>query len=63
MTKTDGNLWRKVSPYLDEVLELAPTAREAWLANLEKAQPEVAHEVRDLLQLHTAVRESGFLER
>jgi neutral trehalase len=63
MAKTDSNLWRQVSPYLDEVLELDASSREAWLADIEKVQPQIAREVRELLKLHAAVRESGFLEQ
>jgi hypothetical protein len=63
MAKVDSNLWRQVSPYLDEALELDPSAREPWLSNVEKVQPEIARELRELLKLHAAVRGSGFLER
>jgi neutral trehalase len=48
---------------LDEVLELDASSREAWLADIEKVQPQIAREVRELLKLHAAVRESGFLEQ
>ena len=62
MANLDSNLWRRVSPYLDEALELDPPVREPWLANLEREQPEIGRELRKLLNLHTAVRSSGFLE-
>lgn len=63
MAQLDNKLWRQVSPYLDEALELEPDARGPWLATLEKAQPQVARELRELLTLHAANRASGFLER
>src|SRR5450631_1282595 len=63
MAKLDSNLWRQVSPFLDEALELDPSSREPWLADLEREQPEIARELRELLNLHAAVRTSGFLER
>jgi tetratricopeptide (TPR) repeat protein len=63
MAKVDSNLWRQVSPYLGEALELDPSAREAWLADMEKAQPEIGRELREWLKLHAAVLGSGFLER
>ena len=63
MPKFDSSLWRQVSPYLDEVLELDPTVREPWLAELERKQPEIAHQLRALLNQHAAVESSGFLER
>jgi serine/threonine-protein kinase len=56
-------MWRQVSPYLDEALELDPSARDSWLADLEKEQPRIARELRRLLNLHAAVESSGFLER
>jgi eukaryotic-like serine/threonine-protein kinase len=59
----DSNLWRQVSPFMDEALELDPLAREPWLANLEREQPLIALELRKLLSLHAAVLTSGFLER
>jgi serine/threonine protein kinase/tetratricopeptide (TPR) repeat protein len=62
MRKLDSNLWRQVSPYLDEALELDPSAREPWLADLERERPEIAHELRKLLNLHAAVGSSSFLE-
>lgn len=62
MPKLDSNLWRQVSPYLDKVLELELSAREPWLANLDREQPEVARELRKLLNLDLAISSSGFLE-
>jgi tetratricopeptide (TPR) repeat protein len=63
MAKLDSNLWRQVSPHLDEVLELDLSAREPWLADLEKSQPQLARELRELLNLQAAAQSSGFLER
>jgi hypothetical protein len=63
MATVNNSLWREVSPYLDEALELEPAAREPWLAEMEKMQPEIARELRELLNLHEAVQRSGFLER
>jgi eukaryotic-like serine/threonine-protein kinase len=63
MAKLDSNLWRQVSPFLDQALELDPAARAPWLAELEKSAPDIARELRELLNLHAAVRESHFLER
>ena len=62
MAKWDSNLWRQVSPLLDEILELDPSARESRLVDLEKGQPLIARELRELLDLHTAVSTAGFLE-
>src|SRR5579863_2454905 len=63
MAIVNSALWRQVSPYLDEALDLDPSAREPWLAEIEKVRPEIARELRELLNLHAAVQRSGFLER
>jgi eukaryotic-like serine/threonine-protein kinase len=64
MSQPDRRLpWTRVSPYLDQALELDPTQREAWLAELCAVDPALAAELRDLLTLHAANRASGFMER
>ena len=63
MANLDSDRWRQVSPYLDEALELGPSAREPWLADLDKRLPEIARELRELLNLHAAVRRNRFLEK
>lgn len=55
--------WAVVSPYLDQALELDPSQREAWLADLARSEPAVAAELRELLALHTVNRAAGFMER
>ncbi len=40
-----------------------PRAREAWLAELDATEPDIAQGLRELLDLHAAVEGSGFLER
>lgn len=63
MARPESKLWSEVSPYLDKALELEPLQREPWLAALAAAHPEVATELRELLDLHAANRASGFMER
>jgi hypothetical protein len=63
MARAANERWSEVSPYLDEALELDPAQRESWLAALERSQPDVAAELRELLSLHAANRASGFMER
>lgn len=64
MSQPDRPLpWTRVSPYLDEALELEPAQREPWLAELDAVDPALAAELRDLLTLHAANRASGFMER
>lgn len=55
--------WTRVSPYLDQALELDPSQREPWLAELDAVDPALAAELRALLTLHAANRASGFMER
>lgn len=62
MTEFNSDLWRRMSPYLDEALELDPSAQERWLADLDKEKPEAARELRKVLNLQAAVQSSGFLE-
>jgi serine/threonine-protein kinase len=45
----DLEAWRAASPWLDQALDLAPADREAWLAKLEREQPQVVATLRELL--------------
>ena len=62
MQPLDPNLWRKLSPYLDEVLELEPEDRRAWLTTLAAREPEVAADLQVLLAEQAAIEDSGFLD-
>jgi hypothetical protein len=63
VTDSTSNLWARVSPYLDEALELDAHERVAWLERIEASQPHIAAELRMLLELEAANRASGFMER
>src|SRR5579871_2971520 len=63
MRPVDPDLWRKLSPYLDELLELDPEQRPAWLAGLRAEDPEIAGHLQRLLAERDAIEDSGFLER
>jgi len=39
MRPLDPDLWRKLSPYLDEALDIDPEQRPAWLASLGAKEP------------------------
>ena len=54
--------WSLIEPYLDGALELEPTTRERWLADLAITQPSVARAVRDLLAELQVLDAKGFLE-
>jgi len=42
MSKLTPDEWRKVSPYLDEALEIVPEERDAWLLSLAKKDARLA---------------------
>lgn len=58
----DPFTWARLSPYLDQVLDREPGDRAAWVDQLEKTQPEVAHALRQLLIEHEALNARRFLE-
>ena len=62
MAALDAHRWRRASPHLDRVLDLAPADREACLASLRTADPEVAADVQALLDQHRDLHLERFLE-
>jgi serine/threonine-protein kinase len=62
MRPLDPDLWRKLSPYLDEALEIDPAQRPAWLASVGATHPDVAADLRMLLADQQAIEDTGFLE-
>src|SRR6185503_14897323 len=57
----DATVWLRISPFLDEALDLAPAERAAWLKELAHTDPEVAHLVERLLGRHDELDARGFL--
>jgi serine/threonine protein kinase len=55
--------WRNLSPYLDEVLELAPEARQPWLQSLNEKDAELASALQSLLDEQQELQGEGFLEK
>jgi serine/threonine-protein kinase len=55
------NSWRDVSAYLDDVLELEPSERPAWLENLATRDPVAAANVRTCLANLDELEKSNFL--
>ena len=53
--------WQSLEPLLDEVLELAPTARTRWLGELAARSPGLAAELTTLLGGEDAADQAGFL--
>jgi tetratricopeptide (TPR) repeat protein len=60
---TGQHTWAEIEPYLDQLLDTLPEARESWLADLAQQQPSMATALRELLAEHNKVAASGFLER
>jgi serine/threonine protein kinase len=54
--------WLAVSPYLDEVLEIAPEQRDQWLLSLSEKDASMASRVRGLLDEQQRLWDEGFLE-
>jgi len=61
MRPLEPDLWRQLSPYLDEALEIDPERRPAWLASLNEREPGVAAALQMLLDDCIAIEDSGFL--
>jgi hypothetical protein len=55
--------WRKVSPYLDEALEMVPEERDAWLQSLTQKDARLASLVQALLDEQQKLKQESFLER
>ena len=53
--------WARLSPLLDEALDLAPPERTAWLDALQLSAPQDAAKLRVLLDRHEAAERDAFL--
>jgi len=62
MRPLDPDLWRRLSPYLDEALEIDPEQRPGWLASLRTREPGLAADLEALLAECDAIEDTGFLE-
>jgi tetratricopeptide (TPR) repeat protein len=60
--RTLEDRWSEISPLLDEALELAGSARESWLKDLERRVPELAVHVKACLSQVADLSERKFLE-
>jgi serine/threonine protein kinase/tetratricopeptide (TPR) repeat protein len=56
------DLWPRVSPLLDQALDLRGSARESWLAELDRSDPDLAAHVRACLQQFAELDDRKFLE-
>jgi len=55
--------WQEISPYLDEVLEIVPEQRAAWLLALREKNAPLASLVQALLDEQEQLEQEGFLEK
>ena len=62
MAGIDTARWRRLSPYLDEALDLGEEERKSWLARLAGEDGALAAELAQLLDRHRAMQQQGFLE-
>ncbi|MGA7632290.1 MAG: serine/threonine-protein kinase, partial [Terriglobales bacterium] len=63
MSTLPPDQWQEVSPYLDEVLDIVPEQRSAWLLSLAERDARLASMVRALLDEQQQLKQEGFLER
>src|SRR5262245_435079 len=63
MKRSLEQAWREISTELDEVLDLEPSARQAWLAELEQSDPQRAERVRAYIADLDRLESDDFLGR
>lgn len=61
MTEINNELWRTLDPLLDRALDLPPEDRDRWLDDLDFELPDVARELRGLLESEAEANRNGFL--
>jgi hypothetical protein len=61
MRKSLEQAWHEISTDLDEVLDLDPQGRQAWLATLEMRDPDRANRIRTYLQDLARLESDNFL--
>jgi len=59
----DADTLRRLSPLLDEALDLNAAQRERWIAELQTRDPEMGTVVHSLLKLHPLQETNDLLER
>ena len=57
----DAASWARLSPLLDEALDLPPPERAAWMAELQARTPQDALVLQSLLERHEAADQDAFL--
>ena len=62
MRPLDPELWRLLSPLLDQALDLGPAERQALVAAIRVQSRELSAALESLLVEHDRVLAEGFLE-
>ena len=62
MAEHNPDWWQHVSPHLDQLLDLPPAERAAWLGTLRQRDAVLADRLELLLREHSALAHEGFLE-
>jgi serine/threonine-protein kinase len=62
MKSLTPELWRHLSPYLDEALEMAPEERGPWLHGLREKDAVLASALEGLLEEQERLQNEGFLQ-
>jgi len=55
--------WRRLSPHLDEALDMSEVERSRWLSVLRRENPFLVNQLEALLGEHEALAREGFLEK
>jgi serine/threonine protein kinase/tetratricopeptide (TPR) repeat protein len=55
--------WRRLSPYLDEALEIVPEERQRWLQSLREKDEQLASALQALLAEQQQLQDEAFLEK
>jgi len=62
MAGHNPNWWRDLSPHLDQLLDIPPAERPAWLQTLRQRDSALADRLESLMREHSALAREGFLE-
>ncbi len=54
--------WKRLSPLLDQALDLLPAERIAFIANLSAAEPQLAEELAGLIRDYDSAAQSDFMQ-
>jgi serine/threonine protein kinase len=63
MTAIGNDRWQVLSPHLDRALDMSAEERAAWLGSLQQQDPELAVDLRMLLEEWKSIGAVRFLER